>query len=439
MTIRLSLLTVAAASLLVACSSGADGGSGSGGTGQVPTSSNIEHLVVVIQENTAFDVYYGQYCKAATGSNPTCNDGPDCCEAGPATDPSGAKPVTLDDAQHGAFDPNHEGACMTAEIDGGKMDHYVTGASVAKCSDPQNFAYADPKVIQPYRELAAKSALADRWFQPVVGSSSANDMYFAMAKFEFVDNTKTPDAIGAKCGLHGARSTLTDQSIGDLLADAGVPWAFYLQGYQAMVDANKQNISCADADPACPAGINSYPCDYDPGDVPFQFETRFRDNPKYMRDFTQLSKDLDAGKLPSVVFVKALGFRTEHPGYKSTISDGVTFVTGLVDTIEQSKYADSTLILYTYDESGGFFDHVAPPPDSKVDGKAYGARVPTMAIGPFAKQNFISHVTLEHSSIVKFIEWNWLDKATGELGARDKVVNNIGSLLDPAKTGVAVP
>jgi phospholipase C len=436
MTFRLSIL-VAASSLLFACSSGADNGSGPGGSGNVATASNIEHLVVVIQENTAFDVYYGQYCTAATGTDPKCNDGPDCCEAGPATDPSGAQPTALDDAAHGAFDPDHSTDCMVKEINGGSMDRYVTGAS--GCSDARNFAYADAQVIKPYRDLAAKSALADRWFQPVVGSSSSNDMYFATAKFEFTDNTKTPDADGAHCGLHGERSTLTDQSVGDLLADAGVPWAFYLQGYQAMVDANKQSINCADADPACPAGIKSYPCDYDPGDVPFQFDTRFRDNPKYMRDFSQLSKDLSAGRLPSVVFVKALGFRTEHPGYKSTIKDGVDFVTGLVDTIESSSYADSTLILYTYDESGGFFDHVPPPPDSKVDGKAYGPRVPTMAIGSFAKQNFISHVTLEHSSVVKFIEWNWLDKATGELGARDAVVNNIGSLLDATKTGTAVP
>ena len=53
--------------------------------------------------------------------------------------------------------------------------------------------------------------------------------------------------------------------------------------------------------------------------------------------------------------------------------------------------------------------------------------------------NFVSHVTMEHSSIVKFIEWNWLGEKTGQLGHRDAIVANLGSLLDPAKTGVAVP
>jgi phospholipase C len=92
----------------------------------------------------------------------------------------------------------------------------------------------------------------------------------------------------------------------------------------------------------------------------------------------------------------------------------------------------------TYDEGGGFYDHVAPPAASQADGKPYGTRVPTLAIGPFAKKNAISHVQMEHSSIVKFIEWNWLG-GTGQLGTRDKEANNIGSLLDPAATGTAVP
>ena len=67
-----------------------------------------------------------------------------------------------------------------------------------------------------------------------------------------------------------------------------------------------------------------------------------------------------------------------------------------------------------------------------------GTRVPLIALGPFARTNVVSHVPMEHSSIVKFLEFNYLG-ATGQLRARDAVVNNIGSLLDPARTGVTVP
>lgn len=431
MTFRFAFV-VGASLAVLACSSPDTGG---GSSAPPKAASAIKHLVVVIQENTSFDAYYGRWCTAPTGSNPTCNDGPACCEAGPDTDPgSGNAPITLDDASHGAHDPTHNAACFTKEINGGKMDGFVT----ADCGAPENFAYADAGLVKPYRDLASKSALADHWFQPVVGSSSANDMYFARASFVFEDNTETPDSIAADCGLHGTLTSHDDPTVGDLLSDAGVPWAFYIQGYKASLDAVAQGF-CPTADPECPGGINVYPCVYDPGDIPFQYYPRFRDDPAIMKDYTSLATALQDGTLPAVSFVKAIGFRTEHPGVKDTISDGVKFVTDLVAEVEGSSVADSTLILFTYDESGGYFDHVPPPPDSAVDGKAYGPRVPTMAIGPFAKTGFVSHVVLEHSSVVKFIEWNWLGEQTGQLNTRDAVVDNIGSLLDPGKTGVAVP
>ena len=69
----------------------------------------------------------------------------------------------------------------------------------------------------------------------------------------------------------------------------------------------------------------------------------------------------------------------------------------------------------------------------------YGPRVPLIAWGRFARSNYISHIGMDHSSIVKFIEWNWLNGKTGQLGTRDVWVNNIGSLLDPAFTGTKVP
>jgi phospholipase C len=107
--------------------------------------------------------------------------------------------------------------------------------------------------------------------------------------------------------------------------------------------------------------------------------------------------------------------------------------------VRHSAYADDTLVIVTYDEGGGYFDHIAPPATSTVDNQPYGTRIPTIVTGPFARKNAVSHVTLEHSSLVRFIEWNWLGMQMGQLAARDATVHNIGSLLDPAATGVAVP
>jgi phospholipase C len=406
--------------------------------GPVPPMSNIEHLVVIIQENISFDAYYGTWCEAPPGSNPECTEGPACCEAAPATDPgTGAAPFLLNDSQHGAFDPTHRAECHISEINGGLMDQFVEGAVCG--SDPENFAYADEASVGTYRAFASTAALADRWFQPVVGGSSANDMYYARAAYVFTDNTYVPDgAYGTTCTFNQQKASYTDPTIGDLLADAGVPWSFYMEGYQETIDAVDQG-DCPAAMDSCPIGIPYYPCTYDPSDIPFQYYPRFQDDPAYMKDYEQLAGDIAAGQLPAVTYVKAIGFRTEHPGYGHRISDGVAFTTALIDSLLASEYADDTLILLTYDESGGYFDHVPPPPTSAIDGQPYGPRLPTWAIGRFARAGHISHVTLEHSSIVKFIEWNWLGGETGQLGTRDTEVNNLGSLIDADEAGIAVP
>ncbi len=452
-SLSLLALLAAAPACFVACSSSSSGGGAApfdaGGDGDAAPAdfadgggdgaaapkprTKIEHLIVVVQENHTFDTYFGKYCTAATGSGPTCTTGPACCEAGPDKEPGGASPVILDDARNSTYDPDHTQACEAAEMNGGKMDRYVTGA--AGCSNAQNFAYADAAAVKTYRELAAAGALADRYFQPTIGQSSSNDMYFARAAFTFLDNSVIPASIGRACSTVSKTAEFTDKTIADLLLLKGATFAWYGEGYKQMVDGKG---NCPDPPADCALGASLYPCVYDPGDVPFQFYPTLRDKPEIMRDLAQLDADLAGGKLPAVSFVKGLGYHSEHPGYKDTIAAGTAFVKGITDKIAVSSAAASTLVLVTFDEGGGFFDHVPPPADSIADGKPYGTRVPLLAVGPFARKNAVSHVTMEHSSIVKFIEWNWLG-ATGQLGTRDAEVNNLGSLLDPAATGTPVP
>jgi phospholipase C len=395
-------------------------------------SSAIEHLVLIVQENHTFDNYFGLYCTATTGSNPSCTTGPACCETAPATDPSGATPVVLDDSTNGSWDPNHTQACEESEIDDGLMDKYVTGSS---CSGAGNLAYASSSAVSTYWTLAGAGAMADRYFQSVAGASSANDMYLAGADFVFPDDDFEPQSKGAAC-QGGPVKSYTVPTIADLLLASGATFGVYAGGYAAAVAANP---ACAPVPAACPLKLPIYPCTYDPGDVPFEYYPSLRDNPLYMKDFTQLSTDLSGGNLPSFSFVKSIGYLSEHPGVGDTISGGEAFVQSVIDSVQSSPYAASTLILVTWDESGGYFDHIAPPPDSSVDNQPYGPRVPMLAIGPFALKNHVSHVQMEHSSVVKFLEWNWLGKQTGQLGTRDAVVNNLGSLLDPTTTGTTVP
>jgi phospholipase C len=426
---------------LVDSSTGRDSGTGAivDGGADVdagPLTTNIAHVVLIVQENHTFDTYFGGYCTASAGSNPSCTEGPSCCEAAPATDPSGAAPVALDDAENAGYDPNHTQFCELDEIDNGLMDHFVTGAS---CSDPRNFAVAPATAAQPYWDLASQYALADRYFQPIAGQSSSNDMYLAVAHYVFTDNSVQPDSNGKGCTLPPTPTAkyTGKTTIADLLIAAGHSFSVYAEGYAAMVGSTL----CPAPPPDCtmtPVPLPTPPCDYSPGDIPFEFYAQFTDNVEYMRDFADFSADVQLGTLPALSYVKRIQYKNEHPGYGTTIANGTAAVKEVIDLVQASPYADNTLILLTWDEGGGFFDHVPPPPTSAIDSEPYGMRVPALAIGKFARQGAVSHVTLEHSSIVKFLELNFLG-STGQLGARDTQVANIGSLLDPAQTGIVVP
>jgi len=204
-------------------------------------------------------------------------------------------------------------------------------------------------------------------------------------------------------------------TIADVLLAAGKTFVVYADGY---ADAVAAAPSCEGVPSDCPYSSVTHPiaaeaCKFDASDIPFDYYPQFTDGP-HLKDYGELTKDVAAGALPSFAYVKARAFHNEHPNV-STITDGVTFVTRTIDLIEQSPFAANTLVLLTWDEGGGFFDHVAPPPPPPgADGQPYGTRVPLLAIGPFARTNTISHVQLEHSSIVKFLEYNFVG-STGQL------------------------
>jgi phospholipase C len=194
-------------------------------------------------------------------------------------------------------------------------------------------------------------------------------------------------------------------------------------------------------------------CMNDPSDNPFRYFEQFGDDGEHvsaLHDYDDFAKDIAAGKLPAVSYIKAVTAVDEHPAF-GPLSVGQTFVKQTVDAVLKSdKYKDNTLVLVTWDEGGGFFDHIAPPavfdPHGALDDQGehtnsetagpgwmrLGTRIPVIALGKFARANAVSHVPMEHSSIVKFLEWNFLEQQTGQLQGRESQVNNIGSLLDPS-------
>ena len=532
----LALTALGAVSLPACATDDADGDTGGSA---LSGEGGIEHVVVIVQENHTFDTYFGRYCKATPGSNPTCTTGPACCEAAPTTidgHTTGAaiKPMSLTDATntvdpHG-LDRNHDSACEYLEMDCAgpdvsgivtlgpkgaddpaatcKMDRYVdlslgsiaTVAAKAGGGDDRkggsacgsiinkelfglsitasNWSIADPdKEVSLYRDFAKQGAIGDRYFQPTVGQTSANDMFLATAQFEFRDNTWFPQVAGSACQAAALPAdhqpnfhTIKDRTtIADLLLDklGAEGFGYYHLGFRAMTDpsSEKDEKGCPKTLPAlCPKELASLfvpenlpnpkvACMNDPSDNPFRYFAQFGDDGKHvsaLHDYDDFAKDIAAGKLPAVSYIKAVTAVDEHPAF-GPLSIGQTFVKQTVDAVLKSdKYKDNTLVLVTWDEGGGFYDHVPPPAvfdphgaldengehtNSETAGPGWmrlGTRIPVIALGKFARKNEVSHVPMEHSSIVKFLEWNFLDHETGQLEGRESQVNNIGSLLDPS-------
>ena len=390
------------------------------------TQSNIKHLVIICTENHSFDSYFGEYCESPAFSNPKCNFGAKCCEKPPLS-VDGYLPFRLNDTQNLKFDPNHNQYCELCEINNGKMNGFVKGCS---CSDPQNFAVADRQTVNLLHEYARNYSLADMFFQPNAGASSQNDMYFARASHVFIDNRKIGmGSFGSNCWYHvhfllDEYQVYYDPTITALLSHCNMTLRTYAEGYEVA----KKNFT----------GNPCYPLGYDASDIPFNYYAGIEDKPNFITDYEQFKNDIKNKSLPEVSFIKPLGIRSSHPGF-GNITDEMKFVKQTVDMLLNSEYYNDTLIIYVPDESGGYYDHIPPPETNPIDNIPYGPRIPVLALGKFAKKNYISHVVMEHSSIIKFIEWNWLNGETGQLNVRDKNVNGIGDLIDPEKAGVIVP
>jgi acid phosphatase len=197
-------------------------------------------------------------------------------------------------------------------------------------------------------------------------------------------------------------------TIGDRLSEKGLSWAWYSGGWN-------------DAVAGKPDPLFQY------HHQPFIFFTNFADGTEAKRVHLKDEKDflaaVDSGSLPEVSFVKPLGPDNEHPGYAALIR-GQQHVAALVSRIRTSPAWSSSVIIITYDENGGRWDHVAP---TVVDRWGPGTRVPTIVISPFAHRGFIDHTQYDTTSVLKLIEERF---GLAPLNARDAGAGDLVNALD---------
>jgi acid phosphatase len=200
-----------------------------------------------------------------------------------------------------------------------------------------------------------------------------------------------------------AKYTLPPQTlttIGDTLSAKGVSWAWYSGAWDAAIQDGMQP-------PQAKRVVINY---REPGGrnfithhQPFNYFARFapgtRDRAEHLKDESDFVAGIERGALPQVVFYKPQGSLNEHPGY-ADVQSGDEHIANLIAKIKASPLWASTAIIVTYDENGGFWDHVAPP---KGDRWGPGTRIPTMIISPYAKRHHVDHTQYDTTSILKFI------------------------------------
>jgi len=143
----------------------------------------------------------------------------------------------------------------------------------------------------------------------------------------------------------------------------------------------------------------------------------------HLKDETDFVADIHSGRLPQVAFFKPIGEDNEHPVY-TNVTSGEHHTRDLLRMIEKSPLWKDSLVIITYDENGGLWDHVAPP---KIDRWGPGARVPTLLISPFAKKGYVDHTTYDTTSILELIEARF---GLVPLGTRDAAAADMTEALD---------
>jgi phospholipase C len=182
-----------------------------------------------------------------------------------------------------------------------------------------------------------------------------------------------------------------DVTIGDLLSLKGVSWAWYAGAWKDALDGGRGKP------------VPNFQFHHQPFNYFAQFAPGTPARAEHLRDGglngVEFIRDIDAGRLPQVTFYKPQGNLNEHPGYTDALS-GDEHVADVIAHLEKSPQWPHMLVIVTYDENGGFWDHVAPP---KADRWGPGSRVPTLIISPFAKKGYVDHTLYDTTSILRLI------------------------------------
>jgi len=283
----------------------------------------------------------------------------------------------------------------------------------------------------------------------------------------------SPDPIGDVCSSTTvAQVKFGGTNVGDLLNSSGISWGFFAGGFDLATKNPNGTTGCRRSHKSAITGAGDV--DYQAHHEPFQFYTSTQnlkhtrpssprtigmagDPANHQYDIQDFYDALDAGNFPAVSFLKAPSYEDGHAGYSNPLDEQI-FVVTVINLLQQQKDWESTAVVIAYDDSDGWYDHQMGPivNQSASDKDAltgpgecgkgentlpgvsaphaqgrcgYGPRLPLMVISPYAKRNYVDHEISDQSSILRFIEDNWLDGQRIP-GSFDVLAGQLDSMFD---------
>jgi len=378
----------------------------------------IKHVVVIMQENRSFDSYFGTFPGA---------DGiaPGICVPDPRT--GGCVAPFHDSADQNNGGPHGDRAAVN-DVNGGQMNGFVAQAekgsgctsnnpACSPCTQPATvqptqtkcidvMGYHDAREIPNYWAYARDFVLQDHMFEPNASWSLPQHLYMVsewsanctdpLNPFSCRGALQTPNRDGGFGGPNDGQLDYAWTDMTYLLHKYGVSWGYYVFKGTEPDCQNDAAMTCAPVQqrPQTPGIWNPLP----------SFTDVSQDGQLgNIQSLSNLFTAAAAGTLPAVSWIDPNGAVSEHP--PALVSAGQTYVTGLINAIMRGPDWNSTAIFLSWDDWGGFYDHVQPP---VVDRNGLGLRVPGIVISPYARQGYIDHQTLSHDLYNKFIEDDFL-------------------------------
>ncbi|HEX6539529.1 MAG TPA: alkaline phosphatase family protein [Candidatus Dormibacteraeota bacterium] len=439
-----------------------------------PTATPIKHLVVIFQENVSFDHYFATYPKAANSdgspfhaaANTPAVNGLNWALVNDNPNGASANPQRLSHSDPLTCDQNHDYTAEQEAFDHGLMDKFPAFTNTATCSAPDKeftngvMDYYDGNTVTAMWNYAQNFALNDNSFNTQFGPSSPGALNLVSGQTHgaspatlsgVVDNgTAYGDADPAfdDCSS-GSTFSMTGQNIGELLNAANISWGWFQGGFRPTTAATTTTKAVCGSSHTNVGGATV--ADYSAHHEPFQYyastsnphhtapasvgEIGHTGQANHQYDLSDFTAALNAGDLPSVSYLKAAKYQDGHPGYSDPL-DEQNFVVTTINALQHSDAWSSTAVVIAYDDSDGWYDHVMPPIINAststedalqatgvcgnsqpailggfADRCGYGPRTPLLVISPFAKRNFVDNTLTDQSSILRFVEDNWLGGA----------------------------